>query len=241
MIVPLFCTSSVSSLIVASAIFSNSLSFLLTQFDTVNDIPDSYFKNREQVFGRVVRVIDGDTLRVLHCPTKFFCPKLDKNERRIYDKTLSIRLYGIDAPELQKRKSDAPSQPFAEESKDLISSLVLDKKVSVKLLRRDQYGRAVANVRTSRTLKSFPPLIKKDLSVELTKRGLATLYTGGGAEYDGNRQNLESLQRRAEKYKRGVFSLKDGYTPPSEFKKQQRQQKQPQTQKQKTQFATAQR
>lgn len=133
-------------------------------------------------------------------------------------------MYGVDAPELQKRKSDPPSQPYAEEAKDLISNLVLDKKVSIKLLRRDQYGRAVANVQTTRRFKSFPPLRKKDLSIELSKRGLATLYTGGGAEYDGNRETLEAKEMQARRKGRGVFSInnKEGFVSPAEFKRQQK-------------------
>ncbi|KAL3944238.1 MAG: hypothetical protein SGBAC_001681 [Bacillariaceae sp.] len=108
---------------------------------------------------------------------------------------MSIRIYGVDAPELQKRKSDPPSQPFAEDAKQATSDLVLGKMVGVKLLRRDQYGRAVGKVQSPRRFKSFPPFVKKDVSVELIKRGLATLYTGGGAEYDGNRALLESEEK----------------------------------------------
>lgn len=138
---------------------------------------------------------------------------------------MSIRIYGVDAPELQKRKSDPPSQPFAEESKQVTSDLVLGKTVAVKLLRRDQYGRAVAKVETPRRFNSFPPFVKRDVSVELTKRGLATLYTGGGAEYDGNREKLESIESRAKKGCKGVWS-DDNYVSPAEFKRMQKLAKQ---------------
>ncbi|CAJ1942410.1 unnamed protein product [Cylindrotheca closterium] len=103
-------------------------------------------------------------------------------------KTLSIRIYGVDAPELQKRNAYPLSQPFAEEAKQLTSDLVI--------------GR------------------KKDVSIELTKRGLATLYTGGGAEYDGNRALLESLEGKAKKSRVGVWS-NNNYVSPAEFKRMQ--------------------
>jgi endonuclease YncB( thermonuclease family) len=191
------------------------------QFATVDDIPKDYFAENKVIFGRVERVIDGDTIRIRHCPTRFSCPQPDPSVRRIYDSTLSIRIYGVDCPELQKRKSDPPSQPFAEEAKEFASHLILDQKVKVTLLRKDRYGRALGKVQTQ--LQKFPPLSRKDLSMELIQRGLATLYTGGGAEYDGNRELLEKKQKKAEKKKRGVWSQGKEMVTPAEFKRRQRQ------------------
>jgi endonuclease YncB( thermonuclease family) len=166
------------------------------------------------------RIIDGDTIRVRHCPTRFSCPKPDEKTRRIYDNTLSIRLYGVDSPELQKRQSDPPSQPFANEAKDFTSQLVMGKTVKLKLLRKDQYGRALAKVEGGRSF--MPPFRKKDVSVELVRNGLATVYTGGGAEYDGNRRILEDLQSTAQKKRRGVWSQGQGMMSPGEFKRLQK-------------------
>ena len=134
---------------------------------------------------------------------------------------MSIRLYGVDSPELQKRKSDPPSQPFAEEAKEFTSKMVLGKTVKLKLLRKDQYGRALAKVEGGRSM--LPPFKKKDLSIELIRKGLATIYTGGGAEYDGNRQTLEDLQSEARKSKRGVWSHGGTIQTPAEFKRLQKQ------------------
>jgi len=169
------------------------------------------------------RVIDGDTIRVRHCPTRFSCPKQDKNTKRIYDSTMSIRLYGVDSPELQKRQSDPPSQPFAVDAKEFTSNTVMGKTIKLKLLRKDQYGRAVAKVEGGRSI--LPPFKKKDVSLELVRNGLATIYTGGGAEYDGNRQTLEDAQSTAKKRKRGVWSLGDARVSPADFKRTQKEQK----------------
>lgn len=128
----------------------------------------------------------------------------------------------LSAPELQKRKSDPPSQPFAQEATDFTASLVQDQKVRIKLLRKDQYGRAVAKVQSPK--RSFlPPFKRKDVSMELIERGLATLYTGGGAEYDDKKEVLQKKQHIAQKKKRGVWSQGKNYLSPAEFKKQQKQ------------------
>ena len=70
--------------------------------------------------------------------------------------------------------------PFGDEAKEFTRQLVDQKIVRIKLLRKDQYSRVVAKV----TIKGFLPFTKKDVTLELAERGLATLYTGGGAEYD---------------------------------------------------------
>jgi endonuclease YncB( thermonuclease family) len=176
------------------------------QYDTVADMPKEYFKENKVIFGMVERVIDGDTIQVRHCPTRFGCPAPDQIRKRIYDSTLSVRIYGFNCPELQKRTSYSPSQSFAEEAKDYTSNLVLGKTVQIKLFRKDQYGRALGKVQTG--LQLFPPFSRRDVSVELTQRGLATLYTGGGAEYDGNRELLQSKQEEAKRKKNGEYGPK---------------------------------
>ena len=44
------------------------LPFSIHQYDTANDIPASMIKSHETIRGRVVKVIDGDTLRIQHTP-----------------------------------------------------------------------------------------------------------------------------------------------------------------------------
>lgn len=70
--------------------------------------------------------------------------------------------------------------PFSDEATELTRNLVDHKVVRIKLLRRDQYKRIVGKV----TTPGFLPFTKKDVTMKLVERGLATLYTGGGAEYD---------------------------------------------------------
>jgi endonuclease YncB( thermonuclease family) len=180
------------------------------QFSTVEDIPKEYFTENKVIYGRVERVIDGDTIRVAHCPTYFSCPERD-TKQGLADTTIKVRLYGVDCPELQKKKSDPSSQPFAKEATAFTSSIVLDKTVEIKLLNKDKYGRAISKVQAG-------PL---DLSPELVQRGFATMYTGKGAEYDGNKKLLESIQEQAKKRKTGIWSFGDNMVSPADFKRQQ--------------------
>jgi endonuclease YncB( thermonuclease family) len=70
--------------------------------------------------------------------------------------------------------------PYGDAAKEFTEQLINNKVVRIKLLRKDQYNRAVAKV----TTPGFLPFTKKDVTLQLAERGLATLYTGGGAEYD---------------------------------------------------------
>lgn len=72
--------------------------------------------------GRVIGVIDGDTIDVL---TARF-------------ETLRIRLSGIDAPEL--------GQAFGRNAKAALSSLAFTRQVTIEWHKRDRYGRLVGKV-----------------------------------------------------------------------------------------------
>jgi len=69
--------------------------------------------------GKVVRVVDGDTIVVAH-----------------HGKRVRVRLYGIDTPE--------STQWYGQNAKQFTSSQVLGKKVSIEPLAIDRYGRTVA-------------------------------------------------------------------------------------------------
>lgn len=70
--------------------------------------------------GKVIKVVDGDTLKVLHGETE------------------TVRLEGIDAPET--------SQPFGKQAKQFASTMVLGKEVTVKATGKDRYGRTLGVV-----------------------------------------------------------------------------------------------
>lgn len=160
---------------------------LIPQFSTADDVPSDYFSDNRYIYGFVERIIDGDTIRVRHVPGYGLRRQSTQplQQRGIAKDTLSIRVYGIDTPEIGKNKRQV-SQPFSEEAKSFTSKLVYNKMVKVTFLRKDQYSRAVASVETvpPRFLSWIPGFGPKDLSLELAKAGLAELYTGGGAQYN---------------------------------------------------------
>lgn len=81
--------------------------------------------------GRVARVIDGDTVVVLtHDRSKSF-----KVER---SKPFRVRLAGVDAPELK--------ESWGQESKTVLSSLVLNEIVVVQWSRRGRYRRIIGHI-----------------------------------------------------------------------------------------------
>jgi len=166
------------------------LLFSSCQFETVGMVPKPFFDNNSCIYAFVERVIDGDTIRVRHIPA--YSWRLWKRrqapleKRGIADETLSIRIYGVDCPELAKKKSQT-SQPFGEQAKQFTIEFCLHTVVKITLLRKDHYGRALAAVErlppAGPLLKWVPGLGRQDLSVALAREGLAELYTSGGAEY----------------------------------------------------------
>ena len=85
----------------------------------------------------VARVVDGDTLHVQAPDGRH--------------PTTVIRLWGIDTPELARRRDgvELPAQPFAPEAKALTQGLCEGKAVRLKLephSTRDRYGRLLAHI-----------------------------------------------------------------------------------------------
>lgn len=71
--------------------------------------------------GKVVGVLDGDTIEVLH----------DGHAER-------VRLNGIDCPE--------KGQPFGKKAKQFTSTMVFGKEVDIQVLGFDRYGRTIGDV-----------------------------------------------------------------------------------------------
>ena len=164
------------------------------------------------IYGRVEKIIDGDTIRVRHWP--FYPLSLGSGySGKLSESTMSIRIYGVDCPEVAHFGN--PEQPYAKEATDYTRSMVDGKIVRLKLLRKDQYQRAVAKVTTRGAL----PFTKIDVSVQLAEQGLATLYTGGGAEYDDKRDVLEKKIALAKQRKRGMWKDGKKLETPAEYKR----------------------
>ena len=89
----------------------------------------------------VTQVIDGDTIQV-------------NNGKR----TVTVRLWGIDAPEWD--------QPFSKGGKSLLTNLILNKKIEIQYFYTDDYDRLIAQVRYN----------KRNVNELLVKSGYAWVY-----------------------------------------------------------------
>jgi endonuclease YncB( thermonuclease family) len=219
------------------------ISYMYHKYSTANDIPDSIIESHQWLYGYVEKVMDGDTLRIQHVPNvetmSLFVPPVSSSsisatttttnkKVSLANTTIVIRVYGIDAPETAKKATEL-SQPFAEEAKQVTQDLVLHKLVAVKLLRRDKYNRIVGQVETcvvaTTTTTTTAPYCNNpiDVSMELVARGLATLYTGGGAEYDGKKDLLRQSLQVAQTSKLGIWSLpQEEFVTPQEYKRRKK-------------------
>lgn len=88
----------------------------------------------EQLSGKVVRVIDGDTIDIEIA-----------TDPPVSSSSVRVRLMNIDAPEI--------TQPYGEWSKSQLENLIDGEKVSVNYSSHDKYGRILGLVYTSRNMQ----------------------------------------------------------------------------------------
>ena len=84
--------------------------------------------------GRVIKVYDGDTITI--------ASKLPFDNSPLY--RLSVRLNGIDAPEIKGKTDD--EKIASKQVKDALSNLILNKYVTLKNIQSEKYGRILADV-----------------------------------------------------------------------------------------------
>lgn len=137
----------------------------------------------ERFSGKVVRVSDGDTCDVEVGPGK----------------TVRVRIYGIDAPEL--------SQDFGKESRKYLDRRIFRETVTVEKFYDDQYGRCVGRIL----------LNGQDLALELLREGIVWHYV----QYSSD-QSYSIAERLAREAQKGVWKgTSDGNLPvaPWEYRK----------------------
>jgi endonuclease YncB( thermonuclease family) len=146
-----------------------------------------YFSFADQY--KCSRVVDGDTIQV------------DNNGNQ-----LIIRLVGIDAPELPKKKN-LPGQPFCVKAKEYLVNLILNKVVDIKFYGKNQNGRLLGEV--------FVDEI--NINLEMIYAGLAEVYRGKPA------RNLDiaiyrNAERKAKGSMQGMWVLRDQYFSPWDWR-----------------------
>lgn len=134
---------------------------------------------------KVTRVIDGDTLVV-----------------RKGSVNLTIRLVGIDAPEVSHKKYE-PGQPFSQQSTKHLAKLTLNRSADVRSYGSDRYGRILGEVFVD----------GNNVNLEMLKAGLAEVYRGTPASGQdvGPYRKAEEEARKAG---RGMWQLGDKYVSP---------------------------
>ncbi|KAJ1507337.1 putative endonuclease lcl3 [Coelomomyces lativittatus] len=95
------------------------------------------------------------------------------------------------------------------------------RKVYIQIYRKDQYARAVAMV-YYRPFPSLFPFYWKNLSLELLKHGLATIYNQSGAVYGPYLKQFQLAEEKARKQKLGIWSNEE-FMSPGEWKKLNRE------------------
>ena len=127
---------------------------------------------------RIRRVIDGDSLEVKYAGLFSFL-------RRPFQ----VRLYGIDAPEL--------AQPYGQESRKQLETLVRRGGIRMDAMPTDRYGRTVGLLyRRGRRGQS--------INVEMVRSGMAWWYR----RYGGRDLGFPEAEAEAKRRRRGVW--KDG-------------------------------
>ena len=129
----------------------------------------------------VTKVHDGDTITVTS----------------INYKSLTVRLNGIDAPEL--------SQSYGKKAQKFLSDMVLNKNVSIDILGEDVYGRKIGVVY----------LDDINVNSELVKSGLAWWFN----QYSPKDESLHLSEQYARSNKLGLWSRSSNPTPPWRWRK----------------------
>ncbi|RAU82507.1 thermonuclease family protein [Pontibacter arcticus] len=135
---------------------------------------------------KVVAVKDGDTIELLQ-----------------KGKTVTVRLYGVDAPE--------KTQDYGQKAKQFASDLVFGKSVRLISHNTDRYGRTVGTI----ILQDG-----RSLNEELIRNGYAWHYKAYSKD-----KNLENLEADARRFKRGLWQQPNP-TPPWDYRKDKRSGKQ---------------
>lgn len=153
--------------------------------------------------GIVKRIPDGDGFKFYHVP----CFR----SKKCNDKTkwLSIRIAGIDAPETPSFGN--PGQKGAQESKNFLSKLILEKRVKLKLIKRERYNRLLCVVSVIGFCRN------KDVGSVMLKNGHACVYEGRDAEYDIYEKKYRKIEKKAKEKKLGMWQFNQ--PSPMEYKK----------------------
>lgn len=130
---------------------------------------------------QIQRVVDGDSLEVKYGGLFGFLHR-----------PFSVRLYGIDAPEL--------SQPYGPEARRELASLVRRGGIRMETIATDRYGRCVGLIYRRR------PGRKQSINRQMVQAGYAYWYQ----RYGGRQLGFPEAEAEAKSRRRGVWQGRPG-------------------------------
>ena len=107
-----------------------------TQLETVIKWEDTVEFTFPITGGKVIKVYDADTITI--------ATRLPFNDSPLY--RLSVRLNGIDAPEIKGKDVSDEEKEAAIIARDVVSKMILHKYVVLKNIQTEKYGRLLADV-----------------------------------------------------------------------------------------------
>ena len=123
---------------------------------------------------------------------------------------LACRIDGIDAPEVNSKRTGKPGQPYGEESKKTLQDMILNKEVTVRITKPSvngsNYGRDMCQIEIE----------GKDVSTEMVKAGAAWLYP-----HFNDDPRLKAVQDEAIASQKGLWAG-DNPIPPWQFRQMQK-------------------
>ncbi|KAK5048346.1 putative endonuclease lcl3 [Exophiala bonariae] len=178
------------------------------------------FLRRRSLVGRVTSVGDGDNFRIYHTPGGrlagwgwFPGRRIPLDRKELKDQTIHVRLAGIDAPELAH--FGRPAQPYGQEALEWLTSYVMGRRVRVYVYKADQYSRVVGSAYV------WKGLWRRDVSMQMLKAGLATVYEAkSGVEFGkGDEQKYRKAEWWAKTKRKGMWSGKNkNFESPRDYK-----------------------
>lgn len=178
----------------------------LRRIPNANHIRQEVFRKRS-IFGKVTSVGDGDNFRLFHTPGGRLAGwgwlpfrKVPTKREELTSKTIHVRIAGIDAPELAH--FGRPAQPFGQEALEFLTGYIKGRSVRAHIYRRDQYERVVGTVYMRKW-----GILRKDVGLEMLKRGLATVYEAKfGAEFGDREAEYRAAEQKAKERKVGMWA-----------------------------------
>ena len=176
----------------------------LRRIPNVKHIKPEELRTRS-IFGKVTSVGDGDNFRIFHTPGGRLAGwgwlpgrTVPTESKELKDKTLHLRIAGIDAPELAH--FGRPAQPYGQEALEFLTQYVGNKRVRAYIYRKDQYDRVVGTA----WVRKWG--IRRDVGLEMLKRGLATVYEAKyGSEFGNKEEQYRQAEQKARQKRIGMW------------------------------------